>query len=250
MRATLLAALTILGAGLEAAPPSHHNVVPNHDFESGDQGVPSGWTNCNGVTVKWEDDGNPGRCLQLNTNVSPKEAASAKNTPPPAGGALVPHPPANPLKTVGAGAGVASWSEPIPVEPGATYRMTADVRGPGGKPFVYLKGFQRLDAEEAARHGTLRFFRRHPGGPSFSLMVGGEEQRQPQEGDYLQTFRARLVCRVAPNDSWKHFERTVKIPTRKEYAAEVVMLMLFAYYPPGTYAFDNVQLIRLPDSAE
>lgn len=219
---------------------SSRNLVPNPGFEQGRDGKPAHWTFDNPLTHSWEAGGIDGRFLHFDTDVYLREVrkttgendASAKKTPT-AG---------NKYDTVGGTEGVRSWSEPIRVEPGQHYLMQVDVKGPGGKPFVYLKGFRKLDAEDAKRHGTLRFFRRNPDGPAFSLLVGGTEKRQPVAGDYLQTYRARLVCHLPGDGKWRRFHRTLKLKTRKNYRAEVVLLMPYAYWPAGQYSFDNVVL--------
>ena len=221
-------------AGLQAhAQTEKTNIVPNPGFEKGAGGRPTHWTFGHPLTHAWKKGGPSGRYLQFNTDVNAKALAEGSTVDEEAGGQYA---------TVGAAEGVRSWSVPIEVEAGRTYLLQVDAKGPKGSPFVYLKGFRRLTAEEAAEHGELRFFRPVPEGPAFSLLVGGTEKRRPVGGDYLQTYRARLVCHLPGDGTWRRFSRTLKLRVRKDYRADVVVLMPYAYWPPGKYAFDNLVL--------
>lgn len=239
----LFGLITVLFAEL---PCSAANLVPNGDFEQGARGSPAHWTSPDNLTSFWSNDGVDGRCIRFDTDVYREEWEAHRETPE----KPVRKTPTRGKKynTVAGSAGVKMWSEPIRVEPGGIYRMQADVKGPGGEPFVYLKGFRRCSAREAERRGTLRFFHRNPKGPAFSLMVGGDEKRPAREGDYLQVFRKRLVCRVPKSGNWRRFSQPVQIPDNR-YRATVIMLMLYAYWPPGDYYFDNIVFRRI-DKAE
>ena len=216
------------------------NLVPNPGFEQGQNGKPAHWTFENPLTQSWQSGGVDGRFLRFDTDVYLCEVRKA--TAKPEAQAQKNPTSGNKHNTVAGTEGVRSWSEAIRVKPGQHYLLQVDAKGPEGTPFVYLKGFRKLEAKDAARHGSLRFFRRNPGGPAFSLLVGGTEKRQPVAGDYLQTYRARLVCHLPGDGKWRRFHRTLKLKTRKNYRAEVVLLMLYAYWPAGQYSFDNVVL--------
>ncbi len=238
-----LAAMAVCVTLTQATPNARsqpQNLVPNPGFEQSQGDKLAHWTLDNPLTHSWESGGIDGRFLRFDTDVYLREVRkSAGKTDVPAQKTPTS---GNKYDTVAGTEGVRSWSEPIRVEPGQHYLMQVDARGPGGTPFVYLKGFRKLDADDAKRHGTLRFFRRNPDGPAFSLLVGGTEKRQPVAGDYLQTYRARLVCHLPGDGKWRRFHRTLKLKTRKNYRAEVVLLMLYAYWPAGQYDFDNVVL--------
>lgn len=243
----LAAALAIMAC--LAPRPQAGNLVVNGDFETARDGQLAGWTPPDNLTVFWASGGAPGRCLRLDTDVYRREWEARRGAPEAA------PPPKTPTTgtrydTVAGSVGVSIWSAPIIVEPGAWYLLAADVKGPGGsEPFVYLKGYRELDAAAAGQRGTLRFFKPPATAAAYSVLVGGAEERPARAGDFLQVFRARLVCRLpAGADGWRRFERTVQIRADGPYAAHQVLLMLYAYWPPGEYGFDNISLRRISDA--
>ncbi len=241
----IICLLNAVFAAAVAGEPSA-NLIVNPGFEEGDK-APLGWTAPDRLTVFWEQSGgNPGKYIRFDTDVYLSEAKKHQSEPDK--DVQKTQPVGERYDTVGGTTGVNCWSLPVAVEPGGWYLMEADVKGPGGSPFVYLKGFRELDEKDASGHGTLRFFCRVPGGPAYSELIGGDEQRQARAGDMLQTFRARLVCRVPGDGKWHRFQRTVQIKTEKRYRADVVMLMLYAYWPAGEYCFDNISLRKITEA--
>jgi len=241
-----LASALVLCTGLVAGPRGR-NLVPNGDWEDGKKGQPAHWTPADNLIIYWDSKGgvDNSACLHFDTDVYRSEAAKHKANPDEHMEKTTTS--GNKYNTVAGVEGVKVWSEPIDVEPGEWYLMQADCRGPGGGPFVYLKGFRKLDEKDLAQHGTLRWMYRHPNGPGYSLMVEGDEQRPPREGDYLQTFRARLVCHLTGDNKWRRFRRVVKLKSEKRYRAERVMMMPYAYWPPGDYYFDNIILRKITE---
>ncbi|MFA5205138.1 MAG: hypothetical protein WC708_12125, partial [Lentisphaeria bacterium] len=75
--------------------------------------------------------------------------------------------------------------------------------------------------------------------------IFGTDLRRPRAGDQLQVFRASLFCDI-PKDAapgqWIHAERVVQIKAAGAFAADTVLLRPFAYWPPGSYRFDNLTL--------
>ena len=213
------------------------NLVPNPGFEKGGR-VPDGWAAPDGITTFGERiGGHPGRCLRLNTNVP--AGAAARGVPTPAA-------PANAYATAGAHEGAGLWSTPIPVKRGQWYRLAADVQGPpGSQPILFLRGFRSCTEADAAASGTLGFFVPVPEAGEFSDPIFGADQRRPRVGDQLQRFRASLFCDI-PKDAkasqWIHCERVVQIKAAGAFAVDTVLLRPFAYWPVGTYRFDNLTL--------
>lgn len=228
------------------------NLAPNPGFEQGDEN-PDGWQVPDNLTVYWDDNGITGKCLRLNSGVSNKvwkesksdlEAARRKHRSR--------KEPVRALGTVGAGAGVAVYSRPIPVEEDAHYLIQYDIKGPGGEPFVFIKGFWRCEEADLARIGTKRLFQPFPpDGPRFSLMqtgTSGGERLKPTAGDYIQCFRRRCITRLGTKEAknqWRRYTGVVHL--KRRYHVEAVMLELYAFMPPGEFRFDNINFRRVTE---
>ena len=219
------------------------NIVRNSGFEEGEDGAPMGWTKPDNLTVFWDNRGVSGKCIRMDTDVYRSEWEEHRK-----------HPEIPMVKTktsgtryntVGGTAGVAAYSRPIPVEPDAYYEVQFDVRGKG-EPFVFIKGFWKCGPQDLHAMGKKMFFKPFKPGPSFSLMAmgtSGEEKRDAHPGDYIQNYRRRLVARIEDPNEWRRF-RTV-IHLEAERRIEVVLLELYAFWPPGDFFFDNVTMRRV-----
>ena len=215
------------------------NLVLNGNFAVGQGGAPVGWTRPDNLTVFWVDGGVSGKCIHMDTDVYRSEWEEHRKHPDvpmkktPTSGTR--------YDTVGGTVGVAIYCYPIRVEPGAYYRVRYDVRG-RGEPFLYIKGYWKAAAEHLKDMGEKIFFKPVPGGPSFSLVAygtSGEEKRYPQAGDFIQSFRRRVVARFPKGETgWRRFETVLQLPPDRPI--QVVLLELYAYWPPGDYWFDNV----------
>jgi hypothetical protein len=221
------------------------NLVLNGDFADGKNGAPLGWTPPDNLTVYWHDDPDMGKCIRMDTDVYRAEWEEHRKNPDipmkktPTTGTR--------YNTVGGTAGVAVYSRPIPVEQDAYYLVEYDIKGQG-EPFVFVKGFWKCAAEDLAAQGEKIFFRPFDDGPSFSLMAmgtSGEERRAPRPGDYIQSYRRRVVARFPDDDKegWRHFKSVIHFEPR--HHVELVMLELYAFWPPGDYYFDNVSMKRV-----
>lgn len=226
------------------------NLVFNSGFEKGGKGAPDGWTTPDNLTVFWDDRGAQGKCLRLDTDVYRSEWEEHRQHPDepmtktPTSGTK--------YNTVGGTTGVAVYSRPIPVEPNAYYAVEFDIRGKG-EPFIFVKGFWKCGPQDLYKMGKKMFFKPFKPGPSYSLMAmgtSGEEKRDAHPGDYIQCFRRRLVARVDNPNEWRHFKTIMKFEGDRHI--EVVLLELYAYWPPGDYFFDNVSLKQVTekDAAE
>ena len=240
----------MLFSAASAVSAKSKNLVPNAGFETG-QNAPDNWTRPDDLTVFWEKSGSAaGRCLRLDTDVYRNEWEAHRKTPDvpmkktPTSGTR--------YDTVGGTAGVAVYSHPIPVEEDAWYQVEYDCKGPGGEPFVYLKGYWQCTAEDMEHLGEKVFFKPDPDGASYSLVpmgTSGEERRQPKPGDYIQSFRRRFVARFPSGHAgeWCRFTGVVHLKRRHHVA--MVLLELYAFWPPGDYWFDNVTMRRISPAA-
>jgi hypothetical protein len=219
------------------------NLVRNGDFETDDEGVLVGWTKPDNLTVYWEDCGVSGKGLRLDTDVYRSEWEEHRKNPDEP--MVKTTTSGTKYNTVGGTTGVAVYSRPIPVEPDGYYAIEYDVRGKG-EPFLFIKGFWKCSPQDLHLMGKKMFFKPFKPGASYSLMAmgtSGEEKRDAHPGDYIQCFRQRLVARVGNPNEWRHFKTVVHF--EPERRVEVVLLELYAYWPPGEYFFDNVRMTKV-----
>ncbi|NIA21396.1 MAG: hypothetical protein GWP05_05385 [Anaerolineaceae bacterium] len=196
------------------------NLVANGGFELLKQnGVdPQGWQRVDGLTIFVEKgDGDRGRVLHLDTDVYESQykqwiqkfkagdPASAAPKKTPTTGAK--------YNTVAGIYGVHVYSDPIPVIPGRTYRLRIDYRGKS-TGFFFPKLFFRGWADV--------------------------------EGDQRIVYDGYLSLRSLENtEQWKRNLRLLTVPRPEEIQGRKIKylkLMIYAYWPPGDYYFDNVAL--------
>jgi len=221
-------------------------LVRNGTFSKGTGKQPTGWSKMDGLTTLWDrKEGNPGACIKLDTSVLQVDKKTFLEAPETFEGKSE----GGKYATVGAHEGVWVFSAPIPVKDGQRFFiLKADVKGPAKSttlfyPQVFVRGFQRYDAEKHHDHkGASSFFYvPHEGGPAFSEQFG-KEQRKAHEGDYLMSYRHSLVCRLTGPDKWHHFEMGIKLPKMKKFIPDVFLLKCYAMWPLGAYFFDNVTM--------
>jgi len=200
------------------------NLVRNPGFEEGDR-HPAHWSRCDGLTQFWEkDELRGGRCLRIFTRVCNEEyhrrlEEMKQEDPPP------PKPP-RPIRgagydTVGGNDGVAFWSDWIDVKPAMRYRLQADVRSEGGVPKVFVKGYTEMPLEV------------DEGGRSKKVLI-------PRV-----TYKIYLDCPGGPRWRTSSLEFC---PTAAREDVRRMRVMLFAYWPPQNYWFDNIGIFELgPD---
>ncbi|MBT3285698.1 MAG: hypothetical protein HN380_00030 [Victivallales bacterium] len=223
------------------------NLVFNSDFEKGKDKAPAGWTKPDNLTVYWEKSGVKGMCIRMDTDVYRSEWEEHRKHPDTP---MVKTPTTGTrYNTVGGTAGVAVYSRPIPVEPDGYYLVEFDVRGKG-EPFMFIKGFWKCGPQDLHKMGKKMFFKPFKPGPSYSLMAmgtSGEEKRDAHPGDYIQCYRRRLVARISNREEWRHFRTVLHFEAARHI--EVVLLELYAFWPPGDFYFDNVRM-KLVTKAE
>ena len=105
--------------------------------------------------------------------------------------------------------GLSYYSDPISVQIGQAYRISFRWQGASGGIKVWVRGYGQLKGEERRLYDTIVNGR------------GGKEWTAQ-----TQTFH----------------------PTRRTPAVTYVRVMLFAYWPPGVYWFDDVVITPVPMS--
>ncbi len=101
--------------------------------------------------------------------------------------------------------GLSFYSDPFPAVSGAVFRLSFDYKGAGGAK-VWVRGYGRV------------------------------------RGELRRVYETWAPCQCRGGE-WTRNER---IFHPKSSAAEIVeyRVMLYAYYPPGLYAFDNIRVER------
>lgn len=221
------------------------NLAFNGDFETGQDRGPEGWTAPDNLTVFWDSRGVSGKCIRMDTDVYRSEWEEHRKNPE----QPITKTPTSGTKynTVGGTTGVAVYSRPIPVDPDAYYEVAFDVRGKG-EPFLYVKGYWKCGPQDLHAMGKKMFFKPFKPGPSFSLVAmgtSGEEKRDAHPGDFIQCFRRRVVARVDKPGEWRRFKTVMKLEADRRI--EVVLLELYAFWPPGDFFFDNVTFRKVTE---
>ncbi len=217
----IIAAVIILlaGAALHGetpAPPK--NLVKNGDFESGKK-LPDGWERPDLLTSLWVKDkstsGKLTRCIKMDTDVYMSDWKRRREE-------LKKNPDAPPwhktptsgkkYNTIAGNNGVSLYGDPIPVKKAKTYTLRVDVKSNKyhATPKVFIKGY-------ALHKGRMRVI-----------------------------YKTYLNCRLN-GQGWQHFTQNFN-PTSRTPKVTEMRVMLFAYWPPGQYFFDNVKITQVPET--
>jgi len=213
------------------------NLVRNGGFERGDK-CPEGWLIryprkdlsdltdirvLDGLTLFWDSThSTTGKCIKMDTDVLQEEVhrrmeelIANPDAPP------WPKTPTRPPKydTAAGLEGVSFWSEPIAVEKGKIYRMSVDC-------------MCRTKREAEAK-----------------MFVRGYGMAKNAKGKLVKRklYDTYLSCRLSRPGKWRHFTQTF-CPTDRTPAVTEMRVMLFAYWPPGTYYWDNVSITEVPEA--
>jgi len=226
-------------SGPTAAPsvPKPVNLVKNGGFEDGDK-CPTGWMirfprkditdlvdihALDGLTLFWDTThSTSGKCIRMDTDVNQKEVH--KRMFELIANPDAPHWPKTPTRppkydTAAGLEGVSFWSEPIPVEKGRIYRMSVDAMGTMSGIF-FPKMFVR----------------------GFGMAKDAKGQVVPRK-----IYDTYLACRVPGEGRWAHFTQTLS-PTDRTPDVTEIRVMLFAYWPPGEFFWDNVEIAEVPEA--
>jgi len=185
------------------------NLVLNGDFESG-VNRPTGWDAPDNLTTFWTTKGTrSGKCIKMDTDVYmtdwERRKKELKENPDAPAWSKTPTS-GNKYDTIGGNDGVSFYSAPIPVKKGKSYTLCMDVKSdqPHATPKVFIKGY------------TLH------------------------KGEMRVIYKTYLNCRLK-GTAWQHFEQTFN-PTAKTPTVAEMRVMLFSYWPPGEYFFDNIKI--------
>lgn len=204
---TILAMAFVAASGLLLRADS---LLPNGGFEEADPAnaaKPAGWDKLDGLGVQWLTETQGPANRVIRMNTAVSEKDYTASCRAAGLEKWV-----FPNPTDGAMAatyGLSYYSDPIPVTTGQAYRVTFLYRGPSGGAKVWVRGFGLLRGEERRRYDTV------------------------------------VNCR-APGKEWTAFSQCFH-PTKHTPTVERMRIMLYAYWPPGVYEFDDVTVTPCSD---
>jgi hypothetical protein len=256
VRGTLLALTVALAACLAGtarpeekprAVAGAKNLIPNGDFEAGDDS-PTGWQTVDGLTTFWVKDDDPrhGKVIKLDTDVYQSQGyewwvkiarkqARAKDAP-------------KKIPTVGdkydtlAGLdGVWYWSDFVPVEKGKAYWLSFDAKGPG--LMAWLVGYANKEstafgADSAAFQEVLQ-----------EKVTGRPKDAKRGFEGFIHKYSWKGQLATGGSDEWRTYERRAKPfrPTQNTPRVRFVRVLILPFWPPATYYVDNVRLVEVED---
>ena len=204
----LLLAASASFAQTNAPPPS---LLPNGGFEEPDptnSAKPAGWDKLDGLGVQWVAETNGPANHYIRLNTAVSEKDYVASCQA-AGLDKWVFP--NPNGGAIAGTyGLSYYSDNLPVATGQAYRLSFRYRGPSGGGKVWARGYGLIQGVERQRYETI------------------------------------VNCRGG-NDGWISFSQCFH-PTKHTPTVTRMRIMLYAYWPPGIYAFDDVTLTPVSEA--
>jgi len=200
------------------------NLVPNGSFQKGKL-APEGWQQPDNLTTFWavRPGGERGdKCIMVDTDVyeaEVKEWHERRKRNPNARPPKKTPPTGEKYNTIAGTYGVPFWSDEIPVRKGAAYRISADVKGTSkgdSFPKVFVKGFADI------------------------------------KGRPRKVYEFYLACRNTTGE-WQSYTSRPFHPSRtigRNPTADRMKVMLYAYWPPGAYYFDNIRIEEVYDDEQ
>ena len=231
-------------------PAETENLIRNGDFsepnEKGDG--PKYWQRPDGLVMTWmacPEDEDRGKVIRLDTDVNQSQAYRWWVKRYIEGAELDEAPEKEPTRppkynTIGGLDGAFYWSDYIPVEKGGAYRVYVDARG--GKAKVFIRGYEeKLPLSFADEHPSVQeVFREARGEPTH------DEDGRPIR--YRLRYRYTTWFPVGGDDEWDTYtHKQPRHPNNREITENVsyIRIMLYAYWPPGEYWFDNIRIVEV-----
>jgi hypothetical protein len=228
------------------------NLVPNGDFEGGDA-TPDHWQTVDGLSSFWvkTDDPAHGKVIKIDTDILQSQGYDwwvkiAKGASPKDAPKKEPSKDPNKYDTLAGLDGVWFWSDFIPIEKGKAYWLTVDARGPGGGMLGWLVGYpEKASTAFGADAGA---FQEYLEGKTTGKLPDRSRGFEPFIKKYKYRGQLSSLAQSSP-DAWKTFSRRELVfrPTEKTPDVRFVRVLLYAYWPPGEYYFDNVSLHEVDD---
>ncbi len=147
--------------------------------------------------------------------------------------------------------GVHYRSDWLPARAGARYWLTADVKKSGGTPKIFVKGYRDW-SDRADGLPELSMVERKLTPQTFAAMPEADRKKLIAEDAKAHPDRYRRECyrwflhANQEGKDWVHY--AAPFPPRGGLPGNVqwLQIQVYAYWPPGTYYFDNVNLYPDP----
>lgn len=188
----------------------NNSILPNGDLEKPDPKDPEKplfWDKPDGLGIQWLKAPAAGsldnRGKAISINTAISEQEMVKQWKKQGSSWNIPDPQKNPVAET---YGLSYYSDPIPVLQGQAYCISFELYSPGGK-----KGAK--------------------------VWVRGYSQK---EGKKRRVYETVVHCRPE-GSQWQKFSQTFH-PTRYRKEVTEIRVMLYAYWPPQKYWFDNIEI--------
>ena len=198
----LAVATMLLSAVLTASAES---LVINGDFEkanAADSDRPAGWDRVDGLGVQWVQSTGDSHGRAIRMDTHLSEEVMQAQWVK-TGLTNIWNIPAPGKNAIAETYGLSLYSAPMPVQPGMAYRITFDFKGRGGAK-VWVRGYGVFQGERRRRWETY------------------------------------VDC-MGKGDGWTT-QSQIFHPTKFRKDVTEIKVMLFAFYPPGVYWFDNIRI--------
>ncbi|MEI7880290.1 MAG: hypothetical protein WCI95_05380 [bacterium] len=184
-------------------------LLPNGDFERPDSKVPAkpaGWFMPDGLGVQWTNDpDSTAHGKCIRLNTAVSEKAMVDRWQQ-TGLTNFWNIPKPAGNTIAETYGLSYYSDALPVKSNQAYRVTFDYKGSGGgKVWIRCYGFH--------------------------------------EGEMRRRYEKVILCEGRGNE-WST-QSSVFQPSRQRTEVSEMKVMLYAYYPPGLYWFDNLRIVPI-----
>jgi hypothetical protein len=203
--------LLLLGSALPAADAVAANLLSGGDFADGvkDQrpAGPQGWDIPDGKGVQWCDAPGGGKGIRMDTSQSEQAMVAQWHA---VGNTTwdIPHPGTN---AVAETYGLSFYSKAMPIQAGASYRVSYEFQGASGGVKLWVRGY-------------------------------GDHQ-----GEKQRLWEA-VINGQGSGDGWHTVTFDVH-PTLHRPGVSEIKVMLYAYYPAGIYWFRKISIVPLPAAA-
>lgn len=190
----------------EAVEDRKTPIVKNGGFEHVDPEDPSKpqyWFKPDGLGVQWTNEPGRGKVMRIDTSISEKDMVTRWKEAGLTNFWDIPEPADN---AVAATYGLSYYSDAFPATKGQAYRVTFDFKttASGGGAKLWVRGYGMIKGRHRRRYETI------------------------------------VNCRDG-GKAWKPFSQAFH-PTRLRPKVTELKVMLYAYWPPGVYWFDNVKI--------
>jgi hypothetical protein len=187
--------------------PASAAILANGDFATVDPdepGKPSGWARPDGLGVQWVDaPGDDAHGKAIRMDTSVTEKAMVEQWKKTGLDKTWDIPKAA-NNSISDTYGLSYYSDPFPVTNGQAYRVSFDFLGPSEGAKVWVRGYGEFKGEKRRRYEKV------------------------------------VTCRT-DQPGWTHFTAVLN-PTQNRPEVTEMKVMLYAFYPPGIYWFDNVRI--------